>query len=261
LRDAGVRTKAIHWTHDGEPFVNKRFHAICDVAARHGFTDMYFATNGMLCTHDRLDALPRDRCAYTFTIDFSADKDVFESIRGTRGSWARVRSNIVRILNSTAYDHISIELREISPFLTDDPNLLATREAHLRNMFPHSRRLRILSKSFHNACGYLSTKKRLYRYHLCPYPWTSLSIASNGNVLACSRDLRHQSVLGNILHQNVWDIWNGDRMLELRRNLATKRPDLNGACEHCDMPYSKEKFSFRNLMRTMRGRLRLFTIE
>lgn len=259
LRAAGVRTKVIHWTHDGEPFVNKRFHEICAVAARHGFTEMYFATNGMLCTPERLERLPGGPCSYTFTIDFSADADTFESIRGTPGSWARVGANIRHILNAPTYAHIVIELREISSFSVDDPGLLATREARLREMFPANPRLRILSKTFHNACGFLPAKRPSHRYHLCPYPWTSLSIATNGNVVACSRDLRHQTVLGNILHQDLWDIWNGERMRNMRQNLIAERPERNGACADCDMPYAQDKFTLKNILTTLRGRLRLFT--
>ncbi|MFP4361362.1 MAG: radical SAM/SPASM domain-containing protein [Alphaproteobacteria bacterium] len=259
LRAAGVRTNVIHWTHDGEPFVNKRFHEICAVAARYGFTEMYFATDGMLCTRDRLEQLPRGPCAYTFTIDFSADAETFETIRGTPGSWARVAANIRHILNAASCRHIVVELREITPFSVDAPDRVATRQARLREMFPTHPRLRLLSKTFHNACGFLPAKRSSHRYHLCPYPWTSLSIAANGNVVACSRDLRHQTVLGNILHQDLWEIWNGAPMRRMRRNLIAKRPDRNGACAGCDMPYAKDKFALKNIFTTLRGRLRLFT--
>lgn len=260
LREGGVRTNVIHWTHDGEPFVNKRFHEICAVGVRYGFNEMYFATNGMLCTPARLAQLPRADCAYTFTIDFSADETTFESLRGTPGSWARVRANIAHILADPAYDHITIELREISTFAESDPALIAAREAALRPLFPSSRRLRVKSKVFHNACGFLPRlrQNRLTRYRLCPYPWTSLSVASNGDVVACSRDLRRQSVLGNLFTQSLDEVWNGAAMRALRRNLIDERPDRNGACAGCDMPYSAEKFTLANIWRTLSGRLRLF---
>jgi len=261
LRDGGVRTNVIHWTHDGEPFVNKRFHEICDVGVAYGFNEIYFATNGMLCTPDRLAQLPRADCDYTFTIDFSADESTFESVRGTPGSWARVRDNIARILADPAYDHITIELRELSPFSESDPALIARRERALGRLFPSSRRLLVRSKVFHNACGFLPRlrRKRRARYRLCPYPWTSLSVASNGEVVACSRDLRHQSVLGNLFTQPLDDVWNGAPMQKLRRHLIDERPDRNGACAACDMPYNPEKFTLANLWRTSTGRLRLFS--
>lgn len=258
LRSAGVRTNVIHWTHDGDAFVNKRFHEICEVGARFGFTSMYFATNGMLCTPDRLDQLPRGECSYIFTIDFSADEQTFETVRGTRGSWARVKSNINEILTNDAYEHIAIEVREITSFSTNDLDTIKKREAELAEMFPKSPRLSVFSKKFHNACGFLPAKSSSPRYHLCPYPWTSLSIASNGAVVACSRDLRRQTVAGNILHQELDEIWNSREMWKMRKNLINKKPDLNGACAGCDMPYRSEKFSVKNVYRTLRGRFRIF---
>lgn len=261
LREGGVRTNVIHWTHDGEPFVNKRFHEICAVGVRYGFNEMYFATNGMLCTPERLAQLPRADCGYTFTIDFSADEATFERVRGTPGSWARVRANIARILADPDYDHITVELREISTFVESDPALIARRERALRGLFPSSRRLRVRSKVFHNACGFLPRlrRRRRVRYRLCPYPWTSLSVASNGEVVACSRDLRHQSVLGNLFTQSLDDVWNGAPMQALRRHLIDERPDRNGACAGCDLPYDPAKFTLANIWRTSSGRLRLFS--
>jgi radical SAM protein with 4Fe4S-binding SPASM domain len=260
IREGGVRTNVIHWTHDGEPFVNKRFHEICAIGISYGFNDMYFATNGMLCTPARLAQLPQADCAYTFTIDFSADEATFESVRGTPGSWARVRANIARILNDPAYAHITIEVRELSTFAESDPALIARREKRLRRLFPSSPRLLVRSKVFHNACGFLPALRRARRtrYRLCPYPWTSLSVASNGDVVSCSRDLRHQSVLGNLFTQSLDEIWNGAAMQALRRHLIDQRPDRNGACAGCDMPYSVEKFTLLNIWRTLNGRFRLF---
>jgi radical SAM protein with 4Fe4S-binding SPASM domain len=260
LRDGGVRTACIHWTHDGEPFMYGGFHEICAAGVRHGFNRMYFATNGMLCTPARLDRLPVDDCRYTFTIDFSSDEEMFERLRGTPGSWQRVKDNVTEILRRESCRHIRVELREISSFSEPDPQINAARVRHLKSMFPRSDRLNVYSKAFHNACGVLTKwlPERPGRYHLCPYPWTSLSVASTGDVVACSRDLRRQTVLGNLLEQPLEQIWNGPAMQEMRENLLAQRPDANGACAGCDMPYGGEKFTAANIYRTLRGRLRLF---
>jgi len=92
---------------------------------------------------------------------------------------------------------------------------------------------------------------------VCPYPWYSMSIASNGDVVACCRDLEHQSVMGNLFEQSLAEIWNGKAFQEMRRDLAAERPDRQSACAGCDMPWDDSKFSMENLVATARNRLLL----
>ncbi len=256
VRDAGVKTNTIHWTHDGEPFMNKRFHEICAVGGRHGFTNAYFATNGMLLTEDRIKQLPSDS-TYTFTIDYCSDRDYFETVRGTKGSWETVKTNIENILKN--HDHINLEVTDISAFSIEDADIVKANYEALIDLLPDSERLKVWTKTFHNATGFVSKKiKKNDRYNLCPYPWTSLSVASNGDVVACCRDLQHKTVLGNLKFQSLPEIWNGTAMLELRQNLVDRKPECSAACEGCDLPYDADKFSMKNIIKTVRGRLQVF---
>jgi molybdenum cofactor biosynthesis enzyme MoaA len=54
IRDAGITTNLMHWTLDGEPFMHKGFAELVRISAEYGFTNTHFASNGMLCTVDRL---------------------------------------------------------------------------------------------------------------------------------------------------------------------------------------------------------------
>jgi radical SAM protein with 4Fe4S-binding SPASM domain len=58
-----------------------------------------------------------------------------------------------------------------------------------------------------------------------------------GRVVGCCRDLRSEYVLGNLLEQPAAQIWNGDRMVSLRKALAAKRPQDIGICKACDVPW------------------------
>jgi radical SAM protein with 4Fe4S-binding SPASM domain len=263
LREGGIQTQTLHWTLDGEPFMNRRFGELCDAALRHGFSNMYFATNGMLLTEDIIARLPTHSGArYTFTIDFAADKPYFEDVRGTQGSWQRIFDNIARILLNPDLTQFHIELSDISTYRLSDPLETDRKYTELRALFsdPNSR-LNVFQKTFHNAAGLVEkhvTKSGGKKYHLCPYPWTSLFVASNGDIVACCRDLRRQTVLGNILKKSLSEIWNGAAFQELRRNLVDKKPELSAACNGCDLPYDDAKFSVENMLRTARRRLQLF---
>jgi radical SAM protein with 4Fe4S-binding SPASM domain len=58
-----------------------------------------------------------------------------------------------------------------------------------------------------------------------------------GRVVGCCRDLRSEYALGNLLEQSASDIWNGERMVSLRRALVDKRPQDIGICKACDVPW------------------------
>jgi radical SAM protein with 4Fe4S-binding SPASM domain len=262
LRQGGVTTRTVHWTLDGEPFMNKQFYGLCEIAVEYGFTNMHFATNGMLLSDRSIRQLPAgENVRYTFSIDYAADREYFERVRGTEGSWSKIKENIEAILAQNRND-IFVKITDISTYEVDDPAMLERRFEELKALFPSdSGRLSFARRTFHNAAGLVSKLVNAMpgkKYHLCPYPWTSLVIASNGDAVACCRDLRRQTVLGNVVEQGLAVVWNGQPYQELRRALVEKRPGDIAACDGCDLPYDSTKFSYANIYRTLTNRLQVF---
>jgi radical SAM protein with 4Fe4S-binding SPASM domain len=262
LRAGGLRTSIIHWTLDGEPFMHKRFHDVLAAAAAHGFDTHHFATNGYFVTPERLRQFPHRGQRYFLTPDFCSDEGFFETHRGTKGSWRVVLNNIRSCLADPTLGHVHFKITDISSYKIGDPAELERRFAALKRLFPESRRVTFGRRVFHNSTGYLPIAaeklRERARYHLCPYPWFSFTIASNGDVVACCRDLEHKTILGNLFRQEFEDIWNGEKYQALRRDLAEKRPDRQRACVDCDMPYDVAKFSARNIAKTVVHRLLIF---
>jgi radical SAM protein with 4Fe4S-binding SPASM domain len=262
IRAAGVRSNLIHWTLDGDPFMNKGFAGLCQLAVAHGFTNCHFATNGMLCTVERLKEFPLERCRLNLCIDFCADPKYFEEVRGTRNSWTTVQSNIESILANERCGNVYIEITDISSFSDQDPHSLRQKFEQLQATFRPSPRLTFRTRTFHNATGYLSIGKKKNatagKYHLCPYPWTTLRVASNGDIVACCRDLQHKTVLGSLKTQELGQIWNGAPMQTLRRNLLDGSPDRSAACQGCDLPHDDSKFTVKNIYRAVKGRMQFF---
>jgi len=66
----------------------------------------------------------------------------------------------------------------------------------------------------------------------CVAPWLSLNINQNGNVQPCCASTE---VIGNVLQENIEELWNNDKIKEIRKNMVEKRP-VN-SCITC---YQKE---------------------
>ncbi len=261
IREGGIKTNVIHWTLDGEPFMNKQFHEICSLAHKYGFTNIYFGTNAFLASVERLLELPKTNgCKYTLHIDFCDNKEYFEKYRGTRGSWEIIKNNILNVLNDTRLTHIHIHVSDVSGYTITDSKELSRSSKNLKKMFVSSRNIQFATKVFHNATGCVKDidKRKSVRYILCPYPWTSFFIASNGDVVACCRDLQHKTVLGNLFKQELKDIWNGNKYQSFRNLLINKQLESLNACKNCDLPYDKSKTSIKNIISTAFERLQIF---
>jgi radical SAM protein with 4Fe4S-binding SPASM domain len=265
LREGGVKTNVIHWTLDGEPFINRNINKICSLAINYGWRNFIFSTNGYLSTIENIGKLPKhnQNITYTLCIDFCSDRELFETHRGGLNSWETVKNNIMQILCSEYLDHISIKITDISSFTIDDSDDLRHRILLLKSIFPKSSRLNVNSRIFHNATGFVSgiiDKKKVLKskYNLCPYPWTSMVIASNGDVVSCCRDLQHKTVLGNIFNEDLVSIWNGQKYQNIRKALGNKSPQAIKACENCDLPYDQGKFTLLHIFKTGIKRLGIF---
>lgn len=257
IRRSGIKTDIIHWTLDGEPFVNRKFHQICAVAIRYGFLDHVFASNGALASLDRLLELPTTGgCRYRLYVDFCADKEFFETWRGTKGSWQAVKTNLEHIKDDPRLSHVSVGITDILNYKVSDPTTLRQGHNQLLQMFK-SPKIKIFTRTFHTMGGHLNdlNNEVSNAYNLCPYPWTSFVIAANGDVVACGRDLGHKTILGNLFTEELREIWNGERYQAFREHLIQERTDEAGACKHCDLPRDPTRFNMKYYVQTAVHRL------
>jgi radical SAM protein with 4Fe4S-binding SPASM domain len=237
LQAAHPGSRNLNFTLDGEPFLNRDFVRFVELAAQEGYFSI-FATNAT-----RLDAPTADHLIaagpFRASIDFAATPEAFESIRGRKGDYDLVLRNLRYLLEqSKTHSGVHVDIHDIAPYTGIDPTVSL---AQLRALFPADlpRRIRFDSRIFHNFCGHLPLKRTNGNYRLCPYPWTQMAVAHNGDCVACCRDTVGRSVLGNVFRQPIMEVWNGEAYQRLRRNLLEGRPELNAACKDCDLPWSK----------------------
>lgn len=68
---------------------------------------------------------------------------------------------------------------------------------------------------------------------LCPYPYYSLSINSDGIVSPCCVDWNRTLALGSVVTQSVLEIWNGMALGALRRQHLVEGLGANPSCSSC----------------------------
>jgi radical SAM protein with 4Fe4S-binding SPASM domain len=80
-------------------------------------------------------------------------------------------------------------------------------------------------------------ERRGFRFFLkhCPIPFASTNILHNGDVLMCVHDWARKEIVGNVAHSSLAEIWNGERMRELRRLISQRRYEDVPGCKDCSL--------------------------
>jgi radical SAM protein with 4Fe4S-binding SPASM domain len=253
--------RKVSFTHDGEPFVNPEFPAMLEAATELGY-QIKFASNGSLVTPEIVGPLVERGVRFNICVDFCANKAEFESVRGPAGSFDRVLANL-RYMAGIARDSgaVTLDIVDISGFTTNDLRQREQNLSRLKALFSdiQSERCRFFSRVFHNMAGKISVPGKADsrgKYRVCPYPWFNLNIAWDGRVVACCRDLRGETVLGNVFEtDSLWDIWNGEAYQEFRAGLSAGAVKNFKACAGCDLPWDSSRWSAAYIARTVSRRL------
>lgn len=68
----------------------------------------------------------------------------------------------------------------------------------------------------------------------CQFPWSSMTIKSNGECAECVEDFNNEIILGDANSEMLYDIWNGEKYSRFRRDHFDLTPGIK-CTEQCDM--------------------------
>jgi radical SAM protein with 4Fe4S-binding SPASM domain len=242
------RIERIVLTRDGEPLVHPELEEFIAYNTHKGVKTT-IGSNGSLITIDRAKRLIQNGLSI-LKGDFCFDKEKYENLRV--GARYEKSLNGYRNMLMSAKEQKSdfkLVLVDLNTYDLTDPLAIDESMQQLRSLFDEfDQWLSIGVAVMHNALGEsqetLSTsfkkfKGKKTKYNLCHHPWLEMVIDYRGNVVACCRDLRSEYQLGNILEVGDVknEIWNGEKMRYLRRQLKHKQPEKVDICHKCDLPY------------------------
>lgn len=74
-----------------------------------------------------------------------------------------------------------------------------------------------------------------YAQQYCEYPWTSLSVMADGEVVPCTQDYNSELSLGNVREASLETIWNGEKYRQFREwHVTGAFPEGHKCAERCD---------------------------
>ncbi len=84
---------------------------------------------------------------------------------------------------------------------------------------------------------YDNTKQQTKSIHwteFCQFPWSSMTIKSNGEAVECVEDYNNEIILGNVRKESLYNIWNGEKYRKLREDHFNSTLGIK-CTKQCDM--------------------------
>jgi len=76
--------------------------------------------------------------------------------------------------------------------------------------------------------------KSIHWIEFCQFPWTSMTVKSNGECAECVEDFNNEIILGDVHDETLVDIWNGEKYAKFRNDHFDLTPGIK-CTEQCDM--------------------------
>ena len=76
--------------------------------------------------------------------------------------------------------------------------------------------------------------KSLHWLEFCQFPWSSMTIKSNGEAAMCVEDFNNEIILGDTRHDSLKDIWNNEKYKKFRQDHFDLTRGMK-CTEQCDM--------------------------
>jgi radical SAM protein with 4Fe4S-binding SPASM domain len=243
LIDRSVKngTKSIRLTYINEPLIRQDIDKFVKYASDAGILDVIITTNGTLLTKSMSKKLI-DAGLTKINISLDATtEETYEKIR--RGGnfnatvknihkFLKLRKNMGRKIPKIGLTFIRTKINdhEFKQFIeywkdkVDHIGIQNPQSPFGEGQFKDpNRKEKFLPKVESNIPE---------KYH-CPEPFKRMTVRGNGDVLGCCSFYAVDLVMGNWKEQSIKDIWNGDKMKELRELQKNGEYHKNKACKAC----------------------------
>lgn len=235
--EKGLKSIGVHG--NNEPLTVPDLPRYVAYARDKGVLDIFFNSNGLLLTPKKArELIDAGMTRMGISVDaFTAA--TYERYR-IGGDYEKLRNNIFNLieikkrsgkvlpiirLSYVVHENNIHELDDFINYWKGKVDLFAFQS--LRDFFLYNGDI---SKKFRKLFKVDETK--IDCFFVCPQPFQRMFVRNNGDVLPCCSAYGMKLVMGNIHHESIYDIWNGEKMREHRRIL--NNPNLQPeACRKC----------------------------
>jgi radical SAM protein with 4Fe4S-binding SPASM domain len=218
---------------NGEPLLNNNiFSMIGYIKDRNASKTVHFNTNGILLAKENVVKL-MDSGIDDVTISIDASRrETYEKIKRVKG-FEELENNIrnffkIKNSNGKRSPHTRVKIMEykdtwgeIDEFVRKWKDIAD--EVQVTGVHNWSE----------NIEGLETTDEKKDRRYPCCLLWYELVINADGSVSPCQFDWKNEYILGNIKNNTIANMWNGEKIQNLRRAQVKKDWKYGNICEKC----------------------------
>ena len=223
---------SISFHNNDEPLLLNDLESRIQLAKEAGFLDIILVTNATLLTPKRSNELLKlGITKMKFSVDTWNEKEYGKIRRG--GDFKTVLRNIDYFVEEKKRMGLHLPTTRATCVLTNHTynEMDAFRQFWMEKVdiveFQNFRVIHGYNEEFVPPGG------KVIENFTCNSPWLQLLIRANGDVLPCCSSYGIDMVIGNIKNSTLYDIWNSDKMKNMRKELLKNNFKFSPSCEAC----------------------------
>lgn len=227
--------KRFSFAFDNEPLLDKNLiNKVSYVKAKCPAVITNITTNGILLTKDIIKIFYEKAVVDEINISIqSIDRATYEKLTGVK-AYDKVMANMddLSIIHKS---HLGKKpVIEINTCLTPD----TIREKEVMIEYWHekgfkSHYIKLDNRNLNDLKYNEPTNRPIRYYEYCRRPFHTMIICWDGMVPICCADYQRSCVLGDITANSVYEIWNGQRMYQARKELISGKFNSAKICASC----------------------------
>lgn len=215
----------------GDPLLDKKLPERVKLLTENGIPSYFSCNPANIDVDKNLELFENGLNYIKYSIE-SVDDFTHKEIRGKASNFTNAYEKIVHLL----------EMKEKHDYDTEIViTMLDLKKQNQKKEF------KLLEEKFKDLDVYIYLKSQdqqwyqdkyegtlsLHWIEFCQFPWSSMTIKSNGESVMCVEDYNNEIILGDAKVDSLFDIWNGDKYLQFRKDhfLLTEGIKCSMACD------------------------------
>jgi radical SAM protein with 4Fe4S-binding SPASM domain len=230
--------KSVYFGFMTEPTINKKYLEYVKIAKNAGILDVWFGTHGGVMSKEAVETLvDLEITRFVISVD-AATKETYDKVR-IGGDFNRLIENIEHLVAYKKRKNVKLPLVRLS-FVVNSinqhelPEFLRFWEDKVDSFS-----IQAFQESFEAARGFTTNPDMIVPLETfsCPQPNQRMFMLSNGDIFPCCV-FHHihtdELKLGNVFNQSIDEIWNGEKIRQLRKTFGPTGSGLAyKMCETC----------------------------
>ncbi len=220
----------------GEPFLDKHLIKRLKSCKERNIPTYFSCTPATMTVEKAVQAMEADLTVLKFSLDAMDDESI-KSVRGKKANYFESIDKILKLIKIKKERGFKTLLVPCMIAFNNDKKNSKLHQNFLN--FWKDKDVYAYVKSQDNRWLFEKNKtlenKSHYATQYCEYPWSSVTIMADGNVVPCTQISNNEIVLGNVNKNSLEEIWNGKKYQELRHmHISGKFPEGHKCNKKCD---------------------------